>query len=169
MIESVAFRAPTSPPETGASIDSTPRAFAAARISCASVGSLVVMSTRIEPGCARVRASRRSPRTTSRTSRGKADHREHDVCASGDLGGRIRPHGAALEQRLEPVTRVRENTVTGYPASSRCPHIDEPITPLPIQPSDSRDELGHASSSVDCGETAPYRRDADREPVASIG
>ena len=46
---SVAFRAPTSPPETGASTDSTPRFPAASWISRASAGSLVVMSTRTLP------------------------------------------------------------------------------------------------------------------------
>ncbi len=29
---------------------------------------------------------------------------------------------------------VRLNTVAGYPAAIRWPHIDEPITPVPIQP-----------------------------------
>lgn len=29
---------------------------------------------------------------------------------------------------------VRLKTVTEYPALIRCPHIDRPITPVPIQP-----------------------------------
>ena len=49
MIDSRASRAPTSPPETGASRLATPRARAAASISRASDGSLVVMSTSTAP------------------------------------------------------------------------------------------------------------------------
>ena len=50
MIESLASRAPTSPPETGASTAWTCLALAAWSISIASAGSLVVMSTSTVPG-----------------------------------------------------------------------------------------------------------------------
>lgn len=43
--------------------------------------------------------------------------------------------------RLAPMARrgwaleiVRLKTVTEYPALIRCPHIDRPMTPVPIQP-----------------------------------
>ena len=50
MMLSVALRAPTSPPLTGASMAPMPLAAAAAAISTASDGSEVVKSTTMEPG-----------------------------------------------------------------------------------------------------------------------
>ena len=70
MIDSRASRAPTSPPDTGASRLATPRARAAASISRASEGSLVVMSTSTAPAAAPASAPS-APSTTSRTSCGK--------------------------------------------------------------------------------------------------
>ena len=70
MIDSAAFFAPTSPPETGASTAPTRFPVAASAISTASDGSLVVMSTSTEPADAPARAPS-SPRKTSRTSAGK--------------------------------------------------------------------------------------------------
>jgi hypothetical protein len=49
MIDSVALRAPISPPETGASSACAFRVAAACAISMASEGSVVVMSTSTEP------------------------------------------------------------------------------------------------------------------------
>ena len=46
MIDSAALRAPTSPPETGASTADAPRCLATAAISTARLGSVVVMSTK---------------------------------------------------------------------------------------------------------------------------
>ena len=51
MIESVAARAPTSPPETGASSAATPRPAAASWISTASDGSLVDATGIASPAC----------------------------------------------------------------------------------------------------------------------
>ncbi len=70
MIDSRASRAPTSPPDTGALTLTTPFSLAAAAISMASDGSLVVMSTRMLPGFEPARVPS-GPSTTSRTSRGK--------------------------------------------------------------------------------------------------
>ena len=69
MIERVALRAPTSPPETGASIACTSRSRARSKISTASDGSVVVMSTIVDPGAAPARTPW-SPRMTARTSSG---------------------------------------------------------------------------------------------------
>ena len=69
MIASLALRAPTSPPDTGASRASTPFFLASAWMRWARVGSEVVISTITEPGAAPASAPR-SPRTTSSTSAG---------------------------------------------------------------------------------------------------
>ena len=69
MIDSVLLRAPTSPPETGASTALQPLAAARAWISRASVGSVVVMSTNSVPAFAPARTPC-SEKYTSRTSCG---------------------------------------------------------------------------------------------------
>ncbi len=69
MIESRASRAPTSPPETGASMAQTPLAAAAAAISRASDGWLVVISTMIFPA-EHPASTPLGPKITSRTSAG---------------------------------------------------------------------------------------------------
>ena len=58
MIDSARLRAPTSPPETGASTALQPWATARSLISRASVGSVVVMSTSRPPGFAPARMPR---------------------------------------------------------------------------------------------------------------
>ena len=70
MIDSDPLRAPTSPPDTGASSVCTPREAATSAISTAKEGALVVMSTSTAPGRAPPRAPA-GPSTTSRTSLGK--------------------------------------------------------------------------------------------------
>eukprot|EP01139_Manchomonas_bermudensis_P006200 Amastigsp_a176671_8.p2 type:complete len:133 gc:universal Amastigsp_a176671_8:318-716(+) len=69
MIESRASRAPTSPPDTGASSECTPRSAAALAIRTASDGSDVVRSTTIVPGRAPARTPF-GPRYTDSTSEG---------------------------------------------------------------------------------------------------
>ena len=69
MIDSVPLRAPTSPPDTGASSACTPREPAASATSRASDGSLDVMSTTTASG-AMLATTPRSPSSTSRTSLG---------------------------------------------------------------------------------------------------
>ncbi len=69
IIDNRASRAPTSPPDTGASKLNTPRSSARAAIVSAKDGSLVVMSTSTEPGFARLSVPF-GPRTTSFTSLG---------------------------------------------------------------------------------------------------
>lgn len=66
-MESVAVRAPRSPPETGASMAVQDFAAALAEISAARVGSDVVMSTKTPPGGRRERAAS----VTDLTSEGK--------------------------------------------------------------------------------------------------
>ena len=97
------------------------------------------MSTRTDPSRA-LTSVPFSPRITSRTSVGKPTMVKTMSDRAATSPG-VSAHAAPRSSSASARDRVRENTVTGYPASSRCPHIDEPITPLPIQPSDSRDEL----------------------------
>ena len=107
MIESVALRAPTSPPETGASRLATPRSRAASKISLASDGSLVLMSTITEPGSAV--ASTPCSAEDHLTHVGRiTDHRErrhrHRRAASAGVCAQAAP---LLEQRLGPLARTR--------------------------------------------------------------
>ena len=69
MMDSRASRAPTSPPETGASTACAPDSSARRAISTASEGSLVVMSTSNAPG-RHAPSTPDGPSTTSRTSSG---------------------------------------------------------------------------------------------------
>ena len=69
MITSEALRAPTSPPDTGASSDPTRLVAAASWISTASAGSLVVMSISSDSDSITSRIPC-SPSTVSRTSTG---------------------------------------------------------------------------------------------------
>lgn len=41
---------------------------------------------------------------------------------------------APMSTRVWALEIVRLKTVTEYPALIRCPHIDRPMTPVPIQP-----------------------------------
>lgn len=41
---------------------------------------------------------------------------------------------APMSRRVWALEIVRLKTVTEYPALIRCPHIDRPMTPVPIQP-----------------------------------
>src|SRR5688500_5410627 len=45
---------------------------------------------------------------------------------------------APAASRGSALSRVRLYTVVGYPAAIRCPHIDWPMTPVPIQPTRGR-------------------------------
>src|SRR5262249_51748327 len=69
MIDNRASRAPMSPPETGASTLYTPALDAASAISTASAGSLVVISTRIDPRW-QPASDPSGPKVTARTSAG---------------------------------------------------------------------------------------------------
>ena len=69
MTESSPFAAPTSPPETGASIADEPKPAARPYISSESEGSVVVISTKIFPG-AGLEKSPSEPKYTSLTSSG---------------------------------------------------------------------------------------------------
>src|SRR5262245_53597297 len=78
MIDNVPFRAPRSPPDTGASSTSTPRVTPVSPSSTASAGSLVVMSTTGGAGRGRgehtVRTEHHRPNII-----GVAEHGEDDV------------------------------------------------------------------------------------------
>jgi hypothetical protein len=43
-------------------------------------------------------------------------------------------HVAPFTRRGRAFSFVREYTVMRYPLARRCPHIDSPITPVPIHP-----------------------------------
>ena len=66
----MAFLAPRSPPETGASTEKQPLETAEDAISAASEGSEVVISTRTPPGRRPERAPEAGSRRTERTSEG---------------------------------------------------------------------------------------------------
>ena len=62
------------------------------------------------------------------------DHGEDDVRLRGHGPGRIGPLCALVEQRLRLGFGAIVNG-DGVAFSRRCPHIDSPMTPVPIQPS----------------------------------
>ena len=154
MIESRASFAPTSPPETGASTAWTFLALAAWSISIARAGSLVVMSTRTVPGFAPASVPS-VPSVTSRTSRGKPTI----VKTTSDAWATARGESASLAPFSTSglaLSAVRLKTVALYPAAIRWPHIDRPITPVPIQP--IRVFAGVNSSPMACSQRLPLSR-----------
>ena len=110
MIDSDPLRAPTSPPDTGASSECTPRAAATSAISTAKEGSLVVMSTRTDarPGTAEGPAS---PSSTSRTSLGKPTMENTTSLAAATSSG-VSAHRAPCASSSPARRRVLVVTVT---------------------------------------------------------
>ncbi|BAH91293.1 Os01g0742350 [Oryza sativa Japonica Group] len=93
-MESVALRAPRSPPETGASTAAQLLAAAASAISAARVGSEVVMSTSNPPGARPARAPVEGSREVERTSEGKPTMRKMTSAAAAaarGLSARVAP------------------------------------------------------------------------------
>ena len=102
-------------------------------ISTASAGSLVVMSTSMVPGFAPARTPLLAQDHLAHVA-GIADDGEDHVRGLGHLlrrGGDRRPpcRPAAWSSR-----RCGCRPWPGSRPSIRCPHIDEPMTPVPIQP-----------------------------------
>ena len=134
MIDSRASRAPTSPPETGASTACTLLGPRPPRRSRRPAPARWWSCRRAPCPAWRRRACRRAPSVTSRTSCGIADDREDDVRRRGDRPGRVGELRPPSRPGPWSSRRVRLKTVAWYPAAIRCPHIDEPMTPVPIQP-----------------------------------
>ena len=132
MIDSRASRAPTSPPETGASMLATPLRAANSAISTASEGWLVVMSTRIEPS-RQPPSAPSGPRITLRTSAGYPTIVNTTSEAAATALGES-AQAAPFATRGSAFHRVRLKTVAEKPASIKWPHMLAPITPVPIQP-----------------------------------
>ncbi len=132
MIDNRASRAPTSPPDTGASMLWIFFDLATAYISRARLGSVVVMSTRMLPFFAPERTPR-SPRMTSRTSGGKPTIVNTTSDASATALGES-AHAAPLASNAPALSLPRVWTVMPYPFAMRCPHIGPPMTPVPIHP-----------------------------------
>ena len=126
MIDSRASRAPTSPPETGASTLCTPIFLAASAISTASDGSLVVMST--SDRARRLPASAPSgPRITVRTSAGKPTMVKTTSDSSATALGESAQRRRARQQGLGLVARAvvdrgREAGGDQVPAHARAHH-----------------------------------------------
>ena len=99
MIDSVAFLAPTSPPETGASTRGNHFCFAASAISTASDGSLVVMSTKTLPLSDPARAPSGAEDHLAHVT-GETDDRKDDVRGGGDRLGRVGPFRPLTQQRV---------------------------------------------------------------------
>ena len=153
MIDSVAFVAPFSPPQTGASSISTP--CAASRLG----------DPRVACGIDRAhvdheRARARSPtpprvrRTTHELHVGRVgQHRDHDVGDAGDLGRRV---GSARPGRDELVHRRRAPRVHREVESrlEQMPCHGRPMMPSPMNP------MRSLTPTIDCRRRsrAPRRR-----------
>ena len=111
MIESVPFFAPTSPPETGASMLATPRFAAASAISTASDGWLVVMSTSTSPDFAAGQRAVVAEDHFAHIVR-KADDREHHVATRPPRRAANRPSWRRARRASSAFDFVRLKTVT---------------------------------------------------------
>ncbi len=132
MMASFASRAPTSPPDTGASRVATDFARASAWIRTARDGSEVLMSQTTLPGrSAGKHAVQRQVHFLDLG--GKPDHREHHFASLRHLAGGGAP-GSAAARRSAAFSRVRVVRAIAWPAFNRWPHIDLPMTPIPIHP-----------------------------------
>ena len=131
MTEREALRAPTSPPETGASIDRAPRAVARSAIRRARAGLLVVKSMRSGGHAAAARMPS-GPRKTSSTSVGSPTIAQATSAPSAASRGEA-AHEAPASRSARARSGVRVWTTSGCPAASRCPAIERPMTPVPIQ------------------------------------
>src|SRR5512140_711810 len=90
------------------------------------------MSATMEPGRAPSRTPE-GPRKTSRTSAGNptiVNVMSEDSATAFEES----VHFAPFSRRGRAFSFVRENTVMRYPFARRWPHIDSPITPVPIHP-----------------------------------
>ena len=132
IIERLASRAPLSPPETGASIAEMPLAAASVARLRASDGVLVVISIRSDGGF-EVESVPWGPRWISSTSAGKPTI-EIATSRSRAASAAESAHFAPCPNRSAAFSRVRVCTVRSWPAASRCPAIDLPMTPVPINP-----------------------------------
>src|SRR3954452_19790012 len=135
MIESVASRAPTSPPLTGASTQPIPRAPHSCAISRVTTGEIVLMSTTSEPD--RAPASR--PSSPSRTSRTWGESGSMRITTSAFSAtsralDAATPPSAAISSTL---ARVRENRTSSWPAFIRLRAMGLPMTPRPTKPTRS--------------------------------
>ena len=132
MIESAASIAPRSPPDTGASSISAPRASSAAAISRVATGEIELMSTTTAP---RRTPSRMpfGPCTTSRTSGVSATiMMMMSLRLATSLGDA--PTFAPACATSAVLLCVRFQTVTSYPAATRCFAIGRPMIPRPMNP-----------------------------------
>src|SRR5512143_660170 len=90
------------------------------------------MSATMEPWRAPPRTPE-GPRKTSRTSAGNPTIAKVTSEAAATALEES-AHFAPFSKRGRAFSFVRENTVTRYPFARRWPHIDSPITPVPIHP-----------------------------------
>ena len=120
MTASWPFWAPACPPETGASMNPTPRSSAAVRMSRATAAEAVVWSTSVAPAAIPARAPS-SPNTTDRRSSSLPTHtmtRSTPAAASRGVAAEDPPCSAT---QASARALVRLYTVVGCPAAWRWP------------------------------------------------
>lgn len=92
----------------------------------------MVWSTRMPPGGIEA-STPASPNTTPRTSAGEPTIVNTTSLTRAKAAG-VSAHVAPRHRSDSALLRVRVKTVSPKPASSRCPAMEWPITPVPIQP-----------------------------------
>ena len=130
MMESVPAFAPTSPPETGASMAIQPAFAALLAMATAREGVDVVISTRRPPGL-RLASTPSGPNVTDSTSSGvptMVNTTSASFAAALGDGASTAP----LATRSAHLAAVRLKTAALCPPFMRCPHMCLPITPTPI-------------------------------------
>ena len=144
-IVSVALRAPSLPPETGASTIRRPRSARRAAKSQLPDGAIVEQSMTSVPGPRARRRRRPGPNRTASTSGRVRDADDHDVDV-GDRLGRGVGHRDAEVGELGARPGVRFQPVTVNPARARLAAIAAPIVPRPrkaTRPRSGRRLRGH--------------------------
>ena len=125
------LRAPSEPPETGASTAPAPRSARARARRGAPCPARSSSSRAPRPRCSMPSATPSGPSTTASTSGESATQRHTSsapCAASRGVSARLAPRSASACSR----SRVRLWTVSSCPASSRCPAMNSPMVPSPI-------------------------------------
>ena len=160
MMVSVPAMAPDSPPETGASSITTPRACSPAAISRAAAGAMVLMSTYTSPG----RAPSATACATSATwgASGTQEKTTSDAAATSAMLPRA--SAPAATTGASDAAR-RAHTLSAKPALRRLSAMGRPIRPRPINPM-----FMHASPnrSTDVRFYAPRRRRSVRGAYSTV-
>jgi hypothetical protein len=129
MMASVALRAPTPPPDTGASTKSTPHSACAAAMPLATPGAMVEKSRWIAPRASAGRSASARPATSALAV--TLVHTISLPCAtSATVAQRVAPSATAKSA----LAARRLQTRSSCPAFNKCSVMGWPMVPKPMKP-----------------------------------